>query len=379
MVPSATASTGPGASSPLPSLAPSRGYAGTFSSTGSLGTARWGQTATLLNDGRVLIAGGEADSGTTTSAELYDPKDGTFSPTGSMKVARSSTTATLLSDGRVLIAGGFDGAKDIASAELYDVTTGKFTSTGSLKTARESHTAALLPDGRVLIAGGEVYSSNAKTQYLASAEVYDPKSGTFSATGSMSAARKGHTATSLSDGRVLVAGGWGDSLAVASAEIYDPTTGKFSATGSMSTARDYHSATLLTDGRVLIAGGWDGGDVFTSAELYDPKTGIFSATGSMATGRFDLTAARLTDGRVLIAGGFPGLPPSSAGDWPATASAEVYDPATGRFSRTGSMSGPRSWHTATALADGRVLIVGGTDGAEDANGYLSKLASAELY
>jgi hypothetical protein len=249
-------------------------------------------TATLLSDGRVLIAGGSNSNipAILTSAELYDPKIGTFGPTGPMTVPRSGHTATLLADGRVLVAGGrnVNDASDwsyLSSAELYDPKTGTFSPTGSMATARDLHTATLLSDGRVLIAGGYAGGNS-----LSSAELYDPATGTFSPTGSMGAARWFRTATLLSDGRVLMAGGNADGKVVASAELYDPKTGKFSPTGSMATGREWHTATLLSDGRVLIAGGDNGvpdpasylPSALASAELYDPATGAFTLTGPLA-------------------------------------------------------------------------------------------------
>jgi hypothetical protein len=273
------------------------------------------------------------------------------------------TTATLLSDGRVLITGGMTGGGAVASAELYDPKTGTFSATGSMATSRYGHTATLLSDGRVLIAGGWNGGGN-----VASAELYDPKSGIFSSTGSMATARYGHTATLLSDGRVLIAGGVNRYGGYASSvELYDPKTGAFNSTGSMATARYGHTATLLSDGRVLIAGGVNRyGGYASSVELYDPKTGAFSATGSMTTARYGHTATLLSDGRVLIAGGVSG-----SGD--AVASAEVYDPKTGAFNSTGSMATDRYDHTATLLSDGRALITGGKNGSGDA------VASAEVY
>jgi hypothetical protein len=341
--------------------------------TGPIGAGRQIHTSTVLADGRVLVAGGYAlGDGPLASASLYDPATNTFSPTGSLAEARGEQSSTLLSDGRVLIAGGgiagwvFSGTF-LASAELFDPKTGTFSTTGSLGTPREAHTSTLLKDGRVLITGG-VETPN---QSLASAELYDPKTGTFSATGSMATARAWHTATLLSDGRVLVVGGWpagwSSGFALSSAEIYDPRTGRFTATGSMPGGRTFHAATLLSDGRVLVTGGQDTAAELASAEIYDPRTGAFTATGSMSVGRVYQTATLLADGRVLVAGG--------GGDYTNRhflASAELFDPRTGTFSTTGSLTDARTNHAASLLADGRVLVTGGY-GAD------APLASAELW
>jgi hypothetical protein len=302
------------------------------------------------------------------SAELYDPASGTFNPTGSMQSPRGQGTATLLLDGRVLVTGGSNDSSEtgvLATAELYDPASGKFSPTGSMSTARSDATATLLSDGRVLVAGGLVVGFPPKA--LASAELYDPATGKFNPTGSMTTARWGFTATRLTDGRVLVAGGYGDSGLLSSAELYDPASGTFSPTGSMTTARLDHAATRLTDGRVLIAGG-DGvsAQPVASAELYDPATGKFNPTGSMAADRGGPTATLLTDGRVLVAGGYDGSED--------LASAELYDPASGTFSSAGSMGTARSDHTATLLSDGRVLVAGG-----EADPLSGPLASAELF
>ena len=234
----------------------------------------FGDTATLLADGRVLVT-----IGCSTAAELYDPATGTFSPTGSLTATRGGKTATLLRDGRVLIAGGGncgDAAHDgiWASAELYDPATGTFSPTGSMGTPRLRPTATLLQDGRVphrrrnhgaeprgLPAGRARLVPSAITvatssDVLATAELYDPATGRFSRTGSMSYFRDGHTATLLQDGRVLVVGGGGEGYASRTeVELYDPATGTFSRTGSLKSGRWLHTATLLRDGRVLITGG----------------------------------------------------------------------------------------------------------------------------
>ena len=320
-----------------------------FNVTGSMAVGRASHSATLLKDGRVLVAGGlvafaPIGSTFTASAELYDPAAGTFSKTGSMGNPRYRHTATLLTNGQVLITGGHvgGGLGGEASAELFDPVSGTFSPTGDMATARESHTATLLTNGKVLIAGGEDATAGIA---LATAELFDPANGTFSPTGSMGTARASHTATLLISGKVLVTGG-GNGNPIATAELYDPTSGTFSPTGDMATARESHTATLLTTGKVLITGG----TTVLPAEIFDPATGSFTSTGGMANPREFHTATLLSDGTVLVAGGSGSAVSSSA---------ELFDPGTGTFSPTGSMTTQRVFHTATLLNDGTVLVVGG--------------------
>ena len=207
-----------------------------------------------------------------------------------MTANRGDHTATLLANGKVLIAGGADQdptGTGLASAELYDPSTGTFTQTASMAVGRFLQTATLLQNGKVLIVGGVLTSAS---EPVATAEVYDPATGIFTMTGAMATAREQHTATLLADGRVLIVGGTtsaGVGDPTATAEVYDPSTGSLSVTGSMAEARAFHTATLLPNGKVLVAGG---GDENSTAEIYDPAVGSFSITGGMEIGRSGHTA-----------------------------------------------------------------------------------------
>lgn len=341
-----------------------------FLATGSMSMARSDATATLLNNGMVLIAGGMASGAYLSEAELYNPASGTFAVTGSMSTARELHSATLLNSGMVLIAGGYNSSGFLSSAELYNPVSGTFTATGSLNTPRRLFPAILLQAGTVLVAGGA--GATDPLQALASAEIYDPVAGTFTPTGSMNVARRLTTGTLLDNGMVLFAGGTNTNATLGSAELYNPATGTFTLTGSLNGERCYHSATLLNNGMVLFAGGEAPGSAgfvaLASAELYDPANGTFTATGNVNAARVDPTATLLNNGTVLLTGGFV---LSGTTDVPLS-SAEVYDPVAGTFATTGSLNSARAGQTATLLPNGTVLVAGGFD----ANG---SLASAEFY
>jgi hypothetical protein len=344
---------------------------GSWMVTGSLNTARLLQTATLLPNGMVLVAGGYDDSfNALASAELYDPASGIWTATGSLNIARGLHTATLLPNGTVLVAGGYAGPygtyeNALASTELYDPASGTWTATSSLNTARGLHTATLLPNGMVLVTGG--FDSGLNTT-LVSAELYDPANGTWTVTGSLNTARGEHTATSVPNGMVLVAGGYDSGLNtfLANAELYNPANGTWTATGSLNTARGVHTATLLPNNNVLVAGGYNVGNVLASAELWDPVNGTWTATGSLNTARRAHTTTLLPNGIVLVAGGSDNI-----GD--IFPSAELYDPGIGSWTSTGSLNDARVSHTATLLPDGTVLAAGGY------NGDVGVSSSAELY
>jgi hypothetical protein len=345
----------------------------TWSFTGSMLQQRIYATATLLPNGQVLIVGGyHRGTGGIAQAETT----GTFSATGSLSTGRYSATATLLNNGKVLIAGGRNTSGTLASAELYDPASGTFSGTGSISCAcgREP---SLLPNGMVLFSGG--FDATTGTA-LSSAELYNPATGTFSPTGNLKVARAGPSSTLLPNGKVLIAGGapyTGTppySLVVhyrASAELYDPATGNFSLTGSLNTARSGQSVTVLGNGNVLLAAGQNegaNGGYLASAELYNPATGKFTFTGSLNTPRILHTAHLLGTGKVLIVAG---------NHFGSIASAELYDPASGTFSNATSLNTPRQGHACALLQNGQVLAAGGYE--SQLGSHLGYLSSAELF
>ena len=359
--------------------------------TGRLNTPRYFHTTTLLPNGKVLVVGGSSGATATSSAELYDPATGAWSVTGSLNIARFLDTAILLQNGKVLVVADASDATGISSAELYDPATGAWSVTGSLNIARSSYTATLLENGKVLVAGGWNTDSA-----VASAELYDPATGTWSVTGGLLQPRYRQTATLLQNGKVLVAGGSDDGDGVtnlASAELYDPATGTWSSTGNLNVSRILHTATLLPNGNVLVAGGYSHNMVLVDiglhaasptslngAELYDPATGTWSVTDRLKKARDFHTATLLPDGKVLVAAGEQwtlsdppcGLTASCLSFHNHLNDAELYDSATGTWSVTAALRASRSRHAATLLLDGLVLVTGG----ENDTGTLD---SAELY
>ena len=342
----------------------------TWSPTGSLPSPRSNHTLTQLQSGEVLIAAGCDDlfCNTPSRASLtYDAASGTWTPAGNLVGNRMAHSATLLANGQVLVAGGCNisaGCPGISSAELYDPNTRQWTATGDLHAARRNHTATRLPDGRVLVTGGIGGCDSQICTSLASSEIYSPQTGQWSFAASMPTRRVGHVAVLLQDGRVLVVGGCTETglpCGTLGAIIYDPDQNAWTSTGDAVAERTEANATMLPDGDVVVTGGLDdGGFDALDVERYDPALDTWSPAGSLHEGRFESSATLLSTGQILLAGG-------------ATSSAELYDPTTGSSSPTDSMSVSRSNFAAIALPTNDVLAVGGVDNSNNV------LASAELY
>jgi len=346
----------------MATLAPISALAGCcWSPAAPMSQAREGHTATPLGNGDVLVVGGSSDGSLVNlinGAELYDARTNQWSPAGSMQYPRFGHTATLLPDGRVLVAGGITSTGHATTtAELYDPATRRWSPAGGMAVQRYFHTATLLKNGKVLVTGGQNAGG-----YVARTELYDPSTNTWSPSASMDAGYFGSTATLLQDGRVLVAGG--ETLGDGRAELYDPGTNRWSNAGIM--RRTGHTATLLENGKVLVAGGNT-----SSAQLYDPATDQWSDTAPMMVARVSHVATLLADGRVLVTGGGSYIGQTQV--W--LSSAEVYDPNANRWDPGGCMADSRWAHTATLLADNRVLVTGGWVPSE--NGGRS-LTGAEL-
>jgi hypothetical protein len=328
---------------------------GMLAETTPMAVARAAHSATALPDGRVLVAGGFTVPGSAAGAELYDPVTSRFDPLPPMRTTRHSHTATLMPDGRVLLVGGYGtGNTALATAEWFDPATRRFTPAGALTQPRAGHVAVLLADGRVMLAGGV----GPGWTFLATAELFDPVAGTFARTGAMGTARESHVGVRLDDGRVLVVGGHrgrrADIVLHASAELYDPDTGTFTPTGAMRIRRHKHDAVRLPDGRVLVTGGTDERDsrgIHDTSELYDPGTGTFAEGGRLQRGRYKHAGSSLVlpTGMVLIGGG--------------ASRAELHDPRRRRSQLVeGRVALAGQFAAVAPLPDGGALITGGYGG-----------------
>ncbi|MEV0385937.1 kelch repeat-containing protein [Nonomuraea sp. NPDC050643] len=331
--------------------------------------------AVTLTGGKVLVAGGASPGqAALTQAALYDPAAKTWAPTGALQTSRRLHTITLLDDGKVLVTGGISGtaqfpAPGLASAELYDPATGAWTATGSLHGNRWGHSAALLQNGKVLVAGGATIRSAQSVKALRTAELYDPAAGTWTEVAPMTDARSGHAAVVLPGGRVLVVGGVvpvaGDAeAALAFCEIFDPATGAWTPTGDLLAARGRHQATPLSDGTVLATGGSAPGgpgdgtfDPYSraTAELYTPATGKWTELPDMPSGRGLHRAVPLGQRRALVVGGA-----GTVRDGVGYANALVFDGVTKTWSPAGGLAVGRWGFAVAKLAGGAgVLVTGG--------------------
>jgi len=387
---------------------------GKWTVTGNMVHARGQASAALLPSGQIAVAGGYGGGAALLTAELYTPSVGTWGATAtSLMIARESAAGALLPSAKFMVAGGSAAAVN-SSVDILDLGGGAYVATGNMTVTRSAPTATLLPNGQVLIAGGGTNT----------AELYNPATGAFTATaGNMSVVRIGHTASMLPTGQVLITGG-GPSFAAgasyASCELYNPATQTFALTGPMNTGRTVHTSTLLNSGKVLVTGGStnsNGSVVTPTAELYDPNTAVWTPTSPLNTARINHSAAILINGNALIVGGqaaFGGaglntaeLYVSTAGTFQyttnnlsiargnleslllgngsviaiggsqtgalnnATATVDIYNPATGLWSATGAMPVALQQPTGTLLPNGKVYIAGGISGT---GAYLNSTA-----
>jgi hypothetical protein len=328
---------------------------GAFEPGASLATSRYYHTATKLDDGKILVAGGRNNvtSGWAT-AELYDPENDIWKPAGAMESARYKHTATLLKDGKVLVTGGLKEGNvsiTLGTAELYDPATNSWKSMGNMNRPRAKHTATLLPDGNVLVVGGGYFGTDN------TAEIYDLSTGIWTLTETMmeNSRTEGHTAVLLNNGKVLVAGGQSNPSVYsvqAAAELYDPDTRTWTPARPMKGPRRDHAVTELENGEILVAGGYDSLHAadyqLKTAELYDPNLGEWRPTAPMNYARPYHSQVRLEDGKVLAAGGYG-----------APLMAELYNSNTNTWERTGNLNTSHAYPTAIVLKDGKVLIAGG--------------------
>lgn len=341
----------PGPSTPAP--------VGSWTAVADVPGIRGASHSVRLSDGSVLAAGGGVGSIPLDGAAIFDPVQRRWAATGSLQHSRRGNAMVLLGDGRVMVAGGVAGSTILASAEIYDPAARTWTSVHPMNVPRLEPSLTTLADGRVLAAGGVTPGAGNALSSTATAELFDPRTGSWTPVSPMLDARNESAAILLKDGRVLLEGGLSgpgaDSPSLAGAELFDPIVGVFTRTGNLRAARHGHTATLLEDGRVLVAGGSGAGSNVRVSELFDPGTGTWSATGSLSVGRHLPAATLLSDGRVLIAGGESEENVSRS----SLRSAELYNPASGRWVMAADMSCPRSNLALSALPGGGALALAG--------------------
>ncbi len=302
----------------------------------------------VAGDGLLVAGGCVVDGCTTATPTAYVVAADAVERVGDLAEARDAHTATLLDDGRVLVTGGFvgEGQPPLTSAEVFEPDTGEWQDVGSLAVGRGGHAAALLGDGRVLVAGGWVGSGT----YTATTEIFDPATGRFTPGPDLPRAVDGLAATSLPDGAVLVAGGQvRPGVATGRAVVVDPD-GTVEDVGSLGTVRFKHALTTLDSGRALVVGGTpDDHRLLTSTEVFDPRTRTFRPGPSLQEGRYKLTgsALALSGDRVVVAGGGDGV--------------EVVDVDDGSSRTVPGLGEGRASFSTVGVTGGRLLVLGGYD------------------
>lgn len=334
---------------------------GEFVKVGKMSIPRYRHKAVLLDDGRVLIIGGitrhERGDGPTKSAEVYNPKTKKFTTVGSMNELRDEFTATKLNNGKVLIAGGQSRTISVKSTELYNPQTNKFEKGPDMNFYRSDHTATLLKDGRVLLSGGE-YSVFALNNKNIPDEIYNPRTGKFSIAASLNVPRHNHSSILLQDGRVLILGGSNKKGILSSIEIYNTKNNKFKLDGNMNLPRVKPNVYVLKNGNVIISGGvgkGNGNAIFLrEIEIYNPKTNKFKILTKRNSIPQMPAEVLLKDDRILFTGGATGVGLSVQ----YYKTSETYNTATNKFTEGKNMNRVREGHVAILLKDGNVLITG---------------------
>lgn len=308
---------------------------GTWRATGELRTARRGHAAALLPDGRVMVAGGIAEGELLAATEVYEPRSGTWTAVAPMNFPRVGHSLTPLSDGTVLAAGGTSlggdegaaGGQSIrpdASAEIFDPAKGTWSLTAEkMQAARFEHTATRLDDGRVLVVGGRGAAVDGQSPTLSSVELYDPAIRSFVGSTALADPRANHAAVKFPDGSVMVSGGVGGlsgDQSLATVEIFNPGRARWDQVAPMAGSRAGHTATVLSDGRVLVAAGESvsrgARRSLDTAEVFEPGERQWRSANTMACARSEQAAVLLGDGSVLVVAGdalFPGQAPTAQG------------------------------------------------------------------
>ncbi|MCY4529522.1 MAG: hypothetical protein OXD46_10905 [Chloroflexi bacterium] len=332
---------------------------------GTMHYSRVDHSATLLRDGRVLVAGGMDNAFTPLrTAELFNPETNRWEEAAEMRESRTEHSATLLRDGRVMVTGGLNEKLEIVgTTEIFDPDTGKWSQHEGMRTVRRGHFTLPLNDGRVLVVGGVgqtlgglgILANISAVGALLSTEIYDPQTDLWSRASDMREGHSGGLAVVLKDGRVLVAGGYNQAESLASSEVFDPKVDEWIRTASMARKTFANTATVLSDGSVLFTGGFgmsrSKGGITPGSEVFDPQTNEWRKAPDTVHGRMRHTITLLPDGRVVTIGGSTASGPADT--------AEYMDPETWAWSEISPMSVERSGHTATLLQDGRILVAGG--------------------